>query len=59
MPFIELIKYKNTTNKSPSHLKRYADMNPHILSEHDHQIISDKTEERENINHDDYVEDED
>ena len=36
----------------------YADMNPHLLSEHDHQIILDKIKARENLNHDDYVEDE-
>ena len=33
-------------------------MNPHLLSEHDHQIILDKIEARENLNHDKYVEDE-
>ena len=33
-----------------------ADMNPHLLSEHNHQIILDKIEVRENINHDEYVE---
>ena len=33
-------------------------MNPHLLSEHDHQIILDKVEARENINHDEYAEDE-
>ena len=32
-------------------------MNPHLLSEHGHQIILDKIEARENINHDEYVED--
>ena len=32
-------------------------MNPHLLSEHDHQSILYKIEARENINHDDYVED--
>ena len=30
-------------------------MNPHIWSEHDHQIILYKTEAIENINHDEYV----
>ena len=30
MPFIELIQYKNKTNKLPSPLKRFDDMNPHI-----------------------------
>ena len=33
-------------------------MNPRSLSEHDHQIILDKIEARENLNHDEYVEDE-
>ena len=32
-------------------------MNPHLLSEHDHQIILGKFEARVNINHDEYVED--
>ena len=31
-------------------------MKPHLLSEHGHQIILDKIEARENINHDEYVE---
>ena len=34
-------------------------MNLHLLSEHDYQIILDKIEPRENLNHDKYVEDED
>ena len=33
-------------------------MNPHLLSEQYHQIILDKIEARENLNHDEYVEDE-
>ena len=33
-------------------------MNTHLISEQDHQIILDKIEARENINHDEYVEDE-
>ena len=33
-------------------------MNPHLLSEQDHQIILDKTEASGNLNHDEYVEDE-
>ena len=33
-------------------------MNPHLLSEHYHQIVLDKIEARENLNHDEYVEDE-
>ena len=33
-------------------------MNLNLLSEHDHQIILDKTEARENLNHDEYVGDE-
>ena len=42
MNFIELIQYKNTTDKLPSSFKGHTDMNPHLLSEHDHQIILDK-----------------
>ena len=33
-------------------------MNPNLWSEHDNQIISDKTEVRGIIKHDEYVEDE-
>ena len=58
MPYIELIQEKNTTNNLPSSFKGYADMNPHLLSEHDHQIILDKIEARDNLNHDEYVGDE-
>ena len=58
MPLIEFIQYNNTTNKLPSRFKGYADMNPRLLSEYDHQVILDKLEARENINHDEYVEDE-
>ena len=42
----------------PSSFKLYADINPHLWSEHDHQIILDKIEARENLNHDKYAEDE-
>ena len=58
MPYIELIQDNKTTNNLPSRFKGYADMKPHLLSEHDHQIILDKIEARENLNHDEYVEDE-
>ena len=58
VPYIELIQDNNATNNFPSHYKVYADINPNLLSEHNHQIISDKIEARENINHDEYVEDE-
>ena len=58
MPYIELIQYKNTTNKLPSRFKGYADINSHLLLEHDHQIILDKNEARGNLNRDEYVEDE-
>ena len=34
----------------------YSDMNPNLLSEHDHQIILDKIEARDNLNHDEYME---
>ena len=57
MPLIELIQDNNTTNKLPSRLKGYADMNPHLLSEHDHQITLNKIEARGNVNLDEYVED--
>ena len=58
MPYIELIQDNNETNNLPSRFKGYADMNPHLLSEHNHQIILDKIEAIENLNHDEYVEDE-
>ena len=58
MPFIELIQYKNTTNKLPSCFKGYDFINPYFLSEHYHQIIFNKIESRWNINHDEYVEEE-
>ena len=58
MPYIELIQEKNTTNKLPSHFKGYTYMNPRLLSEHDQQIILNKIDGRESINHEEYVEDE-
>ena len=58
MSYIELIKDNNTTNKLRSRFEGYNDMDPHVLYEHDHQIILDKFETRENLNHDVYVEDE-
>ena len=58
MPYIEFIMDNYTTNNLPSSFKWYADMNPRLLSEHNHQIISDKIEARENLNYDEYVEDE-
>ena len=58
MRYIELIQENNTTNELLSRFKGYADMNPHLLSEHDHQIILDQIEARENLNHDEYMEDE-
>ena len=57
MPYIELIQYNNTTNKLHLSFKGYTFVNPHLLFEHDHQIILDKIKARENINHDEYVED--
>ena len=41
-----------------SRFKVYANMKPNLLSKHDHQIILDKIEARENLNHDEYVDDE-
>ena len=57
MPFIELIQYNNTPNNFPSSFKGYAFMNPHLISDHDHQIILDKIEARENVKHNKHVED--
>ena len=34
-------------------------MNPCLLSVHNHQVILEKFEARENLNHDEYVEEED
>ena len=59
MPLIELIQDNNTTNKLTLRYKGYADMNPCLLSVHDHQVILEKIEARENRNHDEYVEEED
>ena len=33
-------------------------MNPCLLSVHDHQVVLEKIEARENLNHDEYVEEE-
>ena len=59
MPPIELIQDNNTTNKLPLRYKGYADMNPSLLSVHYHQVILEKIKARENLNHDEYVEEED
>ena len=59
MLLIEFIQDNNTTNKLPLRYKGYADMNPCLLSIHDHQVILEKIEARENLNHDEYVEEED
>ena len=59
IPLIELIQENNTTNKLPLCYKGYAEMNPCLLSVHNHQIILEKIEARENLNHDEYVEEED
>ena len=42
MPLIELIQDKNTTYKLPLRYKGYADMNPRLLSVHDHLVVSEK-----------------
>ena len=42
MPFIEVIQENNTTNKLPLRYKRYVDMNPRLLSVHDHQVNLEK-----------------
>ena len=59
IPLIELIQENNTANKFPLRYKGYADMNPRLLSLHDHQVILVKIEARENLNHDEYMEEED
>ena len=59
MPLIEFIQENNTTNKLTLRYKGYADMNPCLLSVHDHQVIFGKIESRENLNHDKYAEEED
>ena len=58
MTYIELIQDNNTKKKLISSFKGLSDMNPHLLSEQDHQIILDKIEARENLNQGEYVEDE-
>ena len=58
MSQIEFIQDNNTTDNFPSRFKGYTDMNTNLLSEHDHQIVLDKNEARENLNHGEYVEDE-
>ena len=58
MHLIELIQDNNTKTKLPLRYKGYADMNPRLLSLHDHQVMLEKIEARENLNHDEYVEEE-
>ena len=55
MPLIELIQENYTTNKLTLRYKGYADMNPPLLSVHDHQVILENWSKR-NINLDEYVE---
>ena len=59
MPLIELIQDNNTTNKLPLRYKGYADMKPCLLYVNNHKVILEKIEAIENINHDEYVEEED
>ena len=59
MHLIELIQENNTTNNLPLRYKGYADIKPCLLSVHNDQVILEKIEARENINHDEYVEEED
>ena len=59
MLIIELIQDNNTTNKLLLRYKGYTDMNPCLLSVHDNQVILEKIEARENLNHDEFVEEED
>ena len=39
MPLIELIQDNNASNKFPLRYKGYADINPSLLSVHDHQVM--------------------
>ena len=39
MPLIELIQENNTTHKLPLRYRGYTDINPCLLSVHDHQLI--------------------
>ena len=59
MPLIELIQDNNTINNLPLRYKGYADMKPRLLSVHNHQVILEKIGARENLTHDEYVEEED
>ena len=59
IPLVELIQENNTTDKLPLRYKGYSDMYPCLLFVHNHQVILEKIEARENINHDEYVEEED
>ena len=59
MTLVELIQENNTKNKLPLRYEGYAYMNPCLLSVHDHQVILGEIEARVNINHDEYVEEED
>ena len=59
MPLIELIQDNNTINNVPLRYKGYTDMNSCLLSVHNHQVILEKIEARENLNHNEYVEEED
>ena len=54
-----MIQDNNTTNKSPLRYKGYAYTNPCLLSLHNYQVILEKIEAGENLNHDEYVEEED
>ena len=59
MPLIEFIQENNTPNKLPLRYNGYAYINPCLLSVQNHQVILEKIEARENLNHDEYVEEED
>ena len=59
MPLIELIQENKTTDELLLRYKGYTDVNPCLLSVHNHQVILEKIEAREHLNHDEYVEEED
>jgi hypothetical protein len=59
MPNLEMRNHHDPSVKLSRNLQHFADMNPHILYEQDHLHIMDKIEGRANLNHEEYVEDED
>jgi len=59
MPYFEMKNPNDPSTKLPRHLKRFTDMNPHVLCKEDHLTMMDKIEGRQNLNYEEYVEDDD